>query len=276
MNNIALTSQQSAFLKKYGPWAVVTGASDGIGKEIAHLLAANQLNLVLVARREARLEQLSAELRSAHGIETHVVVADLATDDGVQRVHATTELLDVGLLVANAGFGTTGQFIDNAIAYELSMFNVNCRAVLLMSHHYGKRFAVRKRGGIILLSSIVAFQGVAKSANYAATKAYVQTLSEGLRVELRDLNVDVLASAPGPVETGFAETANMQMGAALQPKAVAAETLAALGRRGTVRPGWLSKLLGYGLSMLPRFGRTFIMSQVMSDMTKHQAATKPA
>lgn len=181
-----------------------------------------------------------------------------------------TNSFDVGLLVANAGFGTTGSFIDIPLKSELDMLDLNCRAVLTMSHHYGQRFAARGRGGIILLSSIVAFQGVAKTANYAATKAYVQTLSEGIRAELAPHGVDVLASAPAPVSTGFAARANMQMGFALKPAEVATETLRALGRRGTVRPGWLSKLLIYGLSMLPRIGRTLIMSTVMADMTKHQ------
>ncbi len=269
-------TERMNFTKKYGPWAVVTGASEGIGKEFAVLLAANQLNLVLVARREALLEQLAAELQNRHNIDTLVIGADLATVDGVNQVHDATLTLDVGLLVANAGFGNTGTFIDIPIEKEIDMLNVNCRAVLLMSHHYGQRFATRKRGGLILLSSIVAFQGVAQSANYAATKAYVQTLSEGIRAELAPHHVDVLASAPGPVETGFATRADMQMGAALKPATVAAETLKALGRRGTIRPGWLSKLLNFGLSMLPRFGRTFIMSQVMSDMTKHQSTPKAA
>jgi uncharacterized protein len=108
------------------------------------------------------------------------------------------------------------------------------------------------------------------SANYAATKAYVQTLAEALHLELAPAGVDVLVSAPGPVATGFARRANLMMGKALRSSDVARATLEALGRGTTVRPGWLSKLLGYSLAMLPRSGRVRVMSLVMGGMTKHQ------
>jgi hypothetical protein len=117
---------------------------------------------------------------------------------------------------------------------------------------------------------VVAFQGVPRAAHYAATKAYVQTLAEGLRVELDPLGVDVIASAPGPVRSGFEARADMKMAQALAPGVVAAQTLDALGRRGTVRPGWLSKLLGWSLAATPRPLRVRIMKQVMGGMTAHQ------
>jgi hypothetical protein len=120
------------------------------------------------------------------------------------------------------------------------------------------------------MSSVVAFQGVPRAANYAATKAYVQSLAEGLRAELRPLGVDVVASAPGPVHSGFAERAGMRMGLALTPSAVASATLAALGRRGTVRPGWLSKLLGWSLALLPRWVRVRVMALVMGGMAQDE------
>ena len=117
------------------------------------------------------------------------------------------------------------------------MLDVNCRAMLVMAHHYGKRFVDRGRGGMVLMSSLLAFQGVPKAAHYAATKAYVQSLAEGLRLELGPHGVDVVASAPGPVRSGFAERADMVMGTAVTPETVARGTLAALGSAGTVRPG---------------------------------------
>ena len=120
------------------------------------------------------------------------------------------------------------------------------------------------------MSSIVAFQGVPRAANYAATKAYIQTLAEGLRVELQPFGIDVIASAPGPVKSGFAARANMEMGAAERPGTVAARTLDLLGRKMTVRPGFLSKLLGYSLATSPRWARVLIMTQVMRGMTQHQ------
>jgi short-subunit dehydrogenase len=178
--------------------------------------------------------------------------------------------LDVGLLVAAAGFGTSGPFLGANLEEELSMVDVNCRAVVAMSLLFGRRLAGRRRGGLVLMSSLVAFQGVPKAANYAATKAHVQSLAEALRIELGPLGVDVLACAPGPIQSGFAARANMRMSMAATPEIVAAATLESLGNRTTVRPGLLSKLLEYSLAMLPRWGRVRVMSLVMSGMTNHQ------
>ena len=124
----------------------------------------------------------------------------------------------------------------------------------------------RGSGGIVLMSSIVSFQGTPWSAHYSATKAYVQVLAEGLRVELKPRNVDVLAVAPGPTKTGFASRAKLKMGAALDPTKIAPEILGALGRKTTVLPGFLSKLLVYSMLPLPRWARIAIMGKVMRGM----------
>lgn len=253
--------------ERYGPWAVVTGASDGIGRELARALAAAGLDLVLVARRRPRLEELAAELGQRHDVATRVLAADLGPVEGARTVMAETEDLDVGLLVASAGFGSSGNLVESRLEDELAMVDVNCRALLALSHGFGRRLARRGRGGIVLLSSILAFQGVPRAANYAATKAYVQSLAEGLHAELAPLGVDVLASAPGPTHSGFADRASMRLGLAQSSSSVARATLGALGRRTTVRPGWLSKLLGYPLAALPRWGRSRIVGRVMKGMT---------
>lgn len=128
--------------------------------------------------------------------------------------------------------------------------------------------AARRTGGIVLFSSIVAFQGVPRQANYAATKAWVQVYAEGLRHELKPKGVDVLSVAPGPVATGFAARAGMTLGSAERPEVVARAALNALGRKGTVRPGRLATMLEAALSPLPRRGRTRIMGQVMAGMIR--------
>jgi short-subunit dehydrogenase len=261
----------SPFVKRYGAWALVTGASDGIGRAFALELARRGLHVVLVARRTDALEALATQVTRDHAVQARVVAADLGHEAGVEAVLAQTAGLDVGLMVAAAGFGTSGAFLDADPKQELNMVDVNCRAVAALAHHFGKRFAAQRRGGMILMSSLVAFQGVPRAANYAATKAYVQSLAEGLRQELAPLGVDVLASAPGPIHSGFAARANMKMGMALPAGAVAQETLRALGRKGTVRPGWLSKFLELSLAMLPRWGRVRMMGVVMGGMTKHRA-----
>lgn len=259
-------------LTTYGPWAVVTGASDGIGKEFARALAAQGFKLVVVARRRAALESLASELSST---EVRVVDADLGTPEGVRQVEEATRTLDVGLLVASAGFGTSGSFLDNSLDAELAMIDVNCRAVAALTHSFGRRLVKRGRGGLILLSSLVAFQGVRRAANYAGTKAWVQSFAEGLSLELAPLGIDVLACAPGPIRSGFGERANMQMSMSAGPATVAKAALAALPSGGTVRPGFLSKLLEWSLRFLPRWGRVRVMSLVMGGMTKHQAPATP-
>ncbi len=267
--------EHKRWMARYGPWALITGASEGIGREFARTLAAAGFNVILVARREERLRELTRELFDHYGTTATIVEADLADSESVTRVIESARDIDVGLLVASAGFGTSGPFVDARLNEELGMLDVNCRATLSMAHAYGRRFVERGRGGIVLLSSIVAFQGVPQSAHYSATKAYVQSLAEALCIEFKPLGVDVIAAAPGPVNSGFARRANMQMGLALDPSAVPTSTLSALGRRMTIRPGWLSKLLEVALKMLPRWGRVHMMNQVMSGMTKHQQAGKP-
>lgn len=262
-----MTADQLRIRERYGPWAVVTGASDGIGREFAVSVARCGVNLVLVARRQALLDALASDLAAAHGVKTAVIAVDLATESGADTLLSRVRDLDIGLLVASAGFGTSGPFIESNVRDEMEMIDVNCRAVVALCHGLGRRFADRNRGGIILMSSLLAFQGVPRAANYAATKAFVQTFAEGLGRELKPLGVDVIASAPGPIRSGFAARASMTMGFAQTPAAVAGETLYALGRRGTVRPGWLSKVLEASLMFLPRRGRARMMGLVMAQMT---------
>jgi short-subunit dehydrogenase len=270
-----MTQQQnpltSRLRNRYGPAAVVTGASSGIGEQFARKLAAEGFDLLLVARRSELLHQLAEELRGKHGVSVHVLAVDLADTASTDTIVSKATEMDVGLLVCSAGFGTSGAFIEGNLADECAMVDVNCRSLMTLTRHFGKQFADRRRGGIVLMSSLVSFQGVPSAANYAATKAYVQSLAEGLHHELRPLGVDVLASAPGPVHSGFASRANMQMGRASRPQDVAAATLSALGRRSTVRPGWLSKVLEWSLKPLPRWGRVRMMGVVMGGMTRAHA-----
>ncbi len=262
------SAKPTRFRDRYGPWAVVTGASSGIGREIALRLGESGIGVVLIARKTAGLELLCRELSDQHGTANLAVAADLSLADAIETIERATSGLDVGLLVCAAGFGSSGPFINSAIDDELAMIDVNCRSLAALSWHFARRFKDRGRGGIILLSSLLAFQGVPRAANYAATKAYVQSLAEGLHHELRPLGVSVLASAPGPVHTGFAARARMTMGFAQRPVDVAQATLDALGRRSTIRPGWLSKALELSLKPLPRWGRVRMLGTIMSGMAK--------
>jgi len=261
---------KAKFLSKYGPWAVVTGASDGIGRALACECAAAGLNVVAVARRSEKLEHLAGELRHDFGRESRSIVADLGTREGLEALDRLTKDLDLGLFVASAGYGTSGVLLDSDLAREHDMLEVNCFALLHGCVHFGRRFRDRGRGGIVLMSSLVGWQGTPMAAHYAATKAYVQSLAEAMHMELKAYNIDVLASAPGPVQSGFAARADLRMSVAVTPQLVARKTLQALGQSGTVVPGALSKLLTWSLAPLPRSIRVRIMGMVMSGMTKHQ------
>lgn len=271
---MALSSSEKTRLKStYGPWALVTGASSGIGRELATLLAEAGLHLVLHGRDEQKLRLLASSLGEKYGINTKTVAADLSESEGIEKVIKASHSLEIGLFIASAGFGTSGSFLRSSLLVEQNMLRVNCEALLTLTHHYSQQFANQKRGGIILLSSMVAFQGVPFSAHYAATKAYVQSLAEALAVELKPHGVNVLAAAPGPVESGFAGRADMRMNMAMTPQQVGTPILKALGRKSTVLPGALTKLLVYSLRTVPRWGKIRIMKLVMGGMTEHQTGS---
>jgi uncharacterized protein len=254
----------------YGPWAVVTGATSGIGLELTKQLASAGLNLVINARNTARLREVETELKMTYGINVKPIGADVAEPEGIDEIVRATRELNVGLLVVSAGYGTSGRFVDASLHQEINMLRVNCEGLLSLTHYYSQRFAEQKRGGIILLSSLVAFQGVPFAAHYAATKAYVQSLAEALAVELKPYGIDVLAAAPGPVSSGFEARANMKMDGALSPQQVGVPILKALGRQSTVLPGFLTKVLTYSLRTVPRWAKVRIMEKVMGGMTRHQ------
>jgi short-subunit dehydrogenase len=268
--------KRESFCRKYGPWAVVTGASDGIGQAFAQELAALGVNLVLVARRRDRLQELANELIGRHQVATRVLAADLGSDEGRASVERETVDLDVGLLVAAAGFGTSGPLFRSNREREREMLHVNCEAVLEQVMIFGERFSRRGRGGMILMGSLLGWQGVPGAAHYAATKAYVQSLAEGLASELAPAKIDVLASAPGPVNSGFGSRADMRMGTAETPAVVAKASLRALGRKTTIVPGMIGKILSYSLLGLPRFSRTRILGGIMGKMTQHQSRPSPS
>ncbi len=249
----------------YGPWAVVTGASDGIGREMAIEIARRGLNVVLVARRQERLEEVAARI-SEMGREARVIAADMGARAGRALLISRTTDLDVGMLVAAAGFGTAGPFLETDVDRELNMIEVNCSAVTELVRVFADRFAKRKSASIALFSSIVAFQGVAQQAVYSATKSFNQTFAEALRLELAPAGIDVTAIAPGPVDTGFASRAGMNEGGP-SAESVARAAVRALGKRGTVRPGLVAKVLEWSLK-LPRWARARIMSLVMGGMVK--------
>jgi short-subunit dehydrogenase len=238
--------------QKYGPWAIVTGASSGIGEAFARRLAADGMNLVLVARQETRLRRVANTLEAQHGIESRIVAVDLAEEGFLDEIRKVTDGLAVGLLVNNAGIATNGNFLDGKLDEELSMLHVNSRAPLALAHHFGNRMRKDGRGGIIFVSSVLGFSGVPTWSHYAATKAFDHVLAEGLARELRPHGVNVLGVAPGPTRTPFWKNSVSRLLPFTSPERVARVAISKLGRRSTVTVGWINSLIVFSTRLLPR------------------------
>jgi short-subunit dehydrogenase len=193
------------------PVALVTGASSGIGRAFADALAARGGELVVVARDDARLDEMGGELERRHGTEVEVVAADLSTEKGTALVEARLESNDppVDLLVNNAGFGTFGHFHELSREVEDREIRLNVLAVTRLCHAALPGMLARRRGGIINVSSLAGYQPVPENATYAATKAYVTSLSHALHEETRGTGVKVMVLCPGFTRTEFQERAGV-------------------------------------------------------------------
>jgi short-subunit dehydrogenase len=189
------------FKDRYGPVALVTGASSGIGKAFAEVLAARGLDLVLVARRLDRLEELAAKLAKEHGIRARACQVDLVDPTAAQQMLDLTGSLDVGLVVSNAGFGMKGEHASNDPRAMADMLAVNCNVPMQLSHGFIPRLRRRGKGGIIFTSSVEGLIGCPYSVAYSSTKALVNALGEGLWAELNPEGIDILALCPGATES---------------------------------------------------------------------------
>lgn len=178
-----------------------------MGRDYAHLFAADGHNVVLVARRRDRLEELAEELRAAHGIDARVVAADLSDAQGPEAVFAATEGLEVEFLVNNAGYGSNGAFTDQEVAREVGMVDLNVRALVHLTRLFVPAMVARGRGRILNVGSTAGFQAGPYMATYYASKAFVNHFSEALWHELSGQGVTVTVSCPGPVETEFSSIA---------------------------------------------------------------------
>lgn len=256
------------FQHRYGPWAVVTGASAGIGRTFASELAARGLNVVLVARRETLLRELAGRLQRDHGVQTRVIAADLTDVEALHRIGRETADLDVGLLINNAGTGVFGPMLDNDLDSEVLAADLNVRAPLVLSYLFGRRLRDRGRGGLIIVSSMVGLLGVANFANYAATKAYDLTLAEGLRAELGG-QIDVHALLPGFTESEYMEgydVSAIPMPLA-KPSALVRGALDRLGRGGALLvPGLLNAMSVWMMLYAPRWLNTRLFGAMVRRM----------
>jgi short-subunit dehydrogenase len=192
---------RTSFKDRYGPVALVTGASSGIGQAFAEALAARGLDLVLVARRLDRLEALAGRLAKDCGVNARALQVDLAAPTAAQQILDATASADVGLVVSNAGFGLKGEFAADDPRVLAEMLMVNCNVPMQLAHGFIPRLRRRGKGGIIFTSSIEGLMGCPYSAGYSASKALVIALGEALWAELEPEGIDVLTLCPGATES---------------------------------------------------------------------------
>jgi short-subunit dehydrogenase len=254
------------FVERYGPWALVTGASAGIGAEFARQLSEMGLNLVVVARRRKRLEDLACDLESKSKVQVRIVTADLSRPDFLPLILSVTNSIEVGLLVNNAGFGLAGHFLEHELEGELQLLDVNCRAPLTLTHVFGRQMTQRKRGAIIFVSSVSGYIATPYESGYAASKVYELFLAESLRYELGKEGVDVLALCPGSTDTEFHEVAGSRPVAAMAVEPVVRMALKKLGKTSVAIPGWHNRLLVYLLKFTPRRIHTHFAGKVMGNL----------
>lgn len=228
------------FKNSYGPWALIAGASEGIGAAFAAECAGRGLNLLLVARRPEPLAVTASRLRDATGVQVRTAAADLGSASGLAEISRQARDREIGLLVCNAASSYEGPFFKASLARYREVIEVNCQGALALIDMAAPGMAERRRGGIIVMSSMAAFQGSPYVAVYSATKSFLLSLAEALAVEMKPRGIDVLACCPAVVRTPN-YLASRPPGAKgtpvdVEPDVVAREALGALGRRAVIVP----------------------------------------
>lgn len=261
-----LYASRMDFRARFGPWALVTGASSGLGAAFAQALARRGLNLALTARRADRLEALAAELRRTAQVATRTVPLDLTQAGAAEKLSNAVADLELGLLVNNAGFGWQGSFLEQEPDQIARMVRLNCEAPALLARAFLPRLAASRRGGMILVASLAGFQPTPWIAAYGATKGFDLLLGEALAVELRSHGVTVLTLAPGPVDTEFHGVAGVRdsaIGARMDVDEVVRGALERLGRADLYVPGAKMRVLAFGQRFLPRRAVAFFSGRMI-------------
>jgi uncharacterized protein len=240
--------------------ALITGASDGIGRELARCFARNRHDLVLVARKEAKLREAAAEIASSFGVRVSHIAQDLSTPDGARRLHEEVRRrgFRVDILVNNAGLGTYGAFAETSLARELGMMQLNMMSLTVLTKLFLPELLKQRQGGILNIASTAAFQPGPLMAVYYATKAYVLSFSEALANELHGSGITVSVVCPGPTRSSFQRAAGMDASRLFLHGVMQASEVAAIAYRGftsgktTIIPGLRNKLLAQSVRFGPR------------------------
>jgi short-subunit dehydrogenase len=258
------------FATRYGPAALIAGASEGIGAAFARELARRGVDLVLVARRPEPLAALEREIAGFASVRVRCLPLDLSRADAGAELERALAGEDVGLVVYNAALAPGGAFLEIPLERQLAALDVNTRGPLELAHRFGRRLAARGRGGIVILSSLTAFQGSPFVATYGATKAFLLALAEGLWYELSPRGVDVLCVLAGATRTPSYLSQRAPGGAPgeLEPDQVAREALAKLGAGPSMIPGRFNRFASQLMRrLLPRRAAIRLMGAQTQKLT---------
>lgn len=218
------------FKERYGPWAVIAGASEGTGRAFARQIAARGVSCILVARREGPLAAVAEEIRAEGGVECITAAIDLSTPDAFERIVAAAASREVGLFVSNAGADANGsRFLDRELDVWTALVRRNVLAVLQCCHHFAGPMRARKKGGLLLVNSVAAYGGGSFLATYSASKAFDLCFAEGLWAELRPHGVDVLSLVLSTTDTPALRALLTEKGMPVPPGTASPDDVAALG-----------------------------------------------
>lgn len=262
----------AGFAAKYGPWAIVTGASSGIGEAFAHLLAERGIRPLLVARRADELARVAAEVTARHGMQCATLAADLADPGFADALDAACAGREVGLVVANAGYNPAGAFLDHSAETLGRIIDVNDRANVLLANRWLPRLKARGHGGLLLVASTEAYMPTPYSACYSASKAFVLALGEALWGEFLDTGVDVLVLSPGATDTPLLASRHIAGLAGMSPGEVAAIGLDHLGKGPSVIAGKANARQVRMAKFLPRAWLLRKAAPVVRKMVEHARA----
>lgn len=243
--------------------ALITGASGGIGLGLANRFANDKIDLLLVARNEAKLQSLKQQIEKEQQVKVDYLAADLSTPDGLKAVKAYTEQnnLDIDYLVNNAGFGDYGAFVERSMEKYREMIELNVASLVELTHYFSKRMVARGSGKILNIASTAGFQPNPSFAVYGATKAFVISFTEALSNELEGTGVTVTLLSPGPTATGFSERADMNKTTLFQHGVMSVDKVSAVGYKAMqegklhVIPGFSNRLVAFLSNLLPTRSR---------------------
>ncbi len=259
-----MAGRPEGFRERYGPWALVAGGSEGLGAAFAQTLGALGLNLVLVARRAELLEGTAVRLRESAGIQVCTEAADLGSAAGLAEVSRAVQGREIGLLICNAASACEGPYFRASLAKYRHVIDTNCYGAVALIDMVAGPMMERRRGGIIVMSSMAAFQGSPFVTVYSATKAFLLSLAEGLSVELKPRGVDVLACCPAVVRTpNYLATRPADARPTpidIEPEQAARETLRALGHRTIFIPGVRARAAHAAMRLMPRSAAVAMMA----------------